>query len=69
MKTHVTNSGDEWDLVACIALGQKVGDDLQMHRIIEANLDYLTQKILSANIRLNIPDVPRGTSAPLIPWT
>jgi hypothetical protein len=69
MKTHVTNSGDEWDLVACIALGQKVGDDLQMHRIIEANLDYLTQKILSANIRLNIPDVLRGTSAPLIPWT
>jgi hypothetical protein len=70
MKTHVTNSGDEWDLVACIAYGQHVGDDLLMHHVIEANLDHLLIKILSANLRLTIPNVARTVSAPpLIPWT
>jgi hypothetical protein len=69
MKTHITNSGDEWDLVACIAYGQRVGDDLLMHHVIEANLDFLTLKILPANLRLDIPNVSRRTNPPLIPWT
>jgi hypothetical protein len=69
MKTHNTSAGDEWDLVACIAYGQHPGDDLLMHHVLEANLDHLLIKILPANIRLTIPNVPPGTNPPLIPWT
>jgi hypothetical protein len=69
MRTHTTNSGDEWDLVACIAYGQHVGDDLMMHHVIEANLDFLTLKILPANLRLTIPNAQRSPAQPLIPWT
>jgi hypothetical protein len=70
MKTWITSSGDEWDLIACLAYGQTLGADLRMAEVIEANVDHLFTKQFPANVRLNIPDVPRRTPIrPLIPWT
>jgi phage tail protein X len=69
MKTVRTNSGDFWDLTACIAYGRHPGDDHLMHVVLEANLAYANLKQLSANIELNIPEPPARTPNPRIPWT
>jgi hypothetical protein len=69
MRTKTTNAGTWWDLEACIAYGEHPGDDLLMDKLLEANLDFLTLKQLSADIVLNVPDVAAKRRVPLVPWT
>lgn len=66
-KTHTTNQGDFYDIIALRAYGTEQAQ-LLMHRVIEAN--YVERKVVqfSGGIRVTIPPVEHVVEVELVPW-
>ena len=64
---YVTQQGDTWDLIA-LKLWPKLGAELLMTDLIEANLEHVETVIFPANITLNVPDVELPVVKTLPPW-
>lgn len=64
MAKYITNSGDRWDSIAHLQLG----NTLFATNLMEANLDHIDITIFPAGIELTIPDVVQPISSNLPPW-
>ena len=64
---YVTQQGDTWDLIA-LKLWPKLGAELLMTDLIEANLEHVETVIFPANITLSVPDVELPVVKTLPPW-
>ena len=64
---YVTQQGDTWDLIA-LRLWPKLGAELLMTDLIEANLEHVETVIFSANITLRVPEIELPVVKTLPPW-
>ena len=64
---YVTQQGDTWDLIA-LRLWPKLGAELLMTDLIEANLEHVNRVIFSANITLRVPEIELPVVKTLPPW-
>jgi len=67
-RVYVTVQGDWWDLIAFRCYGMQRGDDLLMHKLIEANYIYREYSQFPAGLYIVVPDMPEKTAIELVPW-
>ena len=67
-RVYVSVQGDWWDLIAFKCYGMQRGNELLMHKLIEAN--YYLKDIchFPAGVLVMVPDVPVRVTIPLVPW-
>jgi len=61
--------GDWWDMISFKVYGMKRGDELYMHKLIEANYDLRDICNFPAGLQVIVPPLPVKTEIPLVPWT
>jgi phage tail protein X len=67
MKTYRTQQGDTWDLIA-YRLYPKVGREMCMGRLLEANEEHREAVIFGAGIVLEVPEIDIPVASNLPPW-
>jgi phage tail protein X len=67
MRTYKTKQGDTWDLIA-YRLYPKVGREMCMSVLLQANLTHREVVIFSAGIELTVPDIDIPVVSNLPPW-
>ena len=67
MATYRTRQGDTWDLIA-YNLYPRVGREMCMGRLLEANPDHREVIIFGAGVILAVPEIDIPVVANLPPW-
>src|SRR5215831_2245600 len=65
---YVSQQGDWWDLIALKVYGMKRGDEMYMHKLIEANYEIREICNFPAGVQVIVPVLPIKTEIPLVPW-
>jgi len=68
-RVYTSVQGDWWDLIALRVYGMRRGDEMLMHKLIEANYEIREICNFPAGVPVVVPDVPVKTEIPLVPWT
>lgn len=68
-RIYVSTQGDWWDLIALRVYGMRRGDEMYMHRLLEANYEIRNICNFPAGIPVIVPSMPTKTVIPLVPWT
>jgi phage tail protein X len=64
MRTYTTVQGDTWDMIAY----RIYGDELQMDKLIESNINHIDVVIFSAGVVLNVPEIEPTSTTEKPPW-
>lgn len=64
LKMYTTKQGDMWDSIAYSIWG----DEYQMHKLMDANPQYISTVIFSAGVVLNVPEITDVKTQNLPPW-
>ena len=67
MKTYRTRQGDTWDLIA-LRMYPKLGGEKLMDTLLDSNPEHVHTVVFSANVMLNIPDIPVPAITNLPAW-
>ena len=67
-RIYISVQGDWWDLISLKAYGIQRGNELYMHKVIEANYEIREISEFPAGVPVIIPDLPTRTEIPLVPW-
>ena len=68
-RIYTSVQGDWWDLIALKVYGMRRGDELVMHKLLEANYEIREICHFPAGIPVIVPAMPVKTAIPLVPWT
>jgi phage tail protein X len=67
MAVYKTQQGDTWDLIA-YRLYPKVGREMCMERLLEANEAHRETVIFGAGVTLSVPEIEIPAANNLPPW-
>ncbi|MDR1471573.1 MAG: tail protein X [Synergistaceae bacterium] len=67
MRTYTTRQGDAWDYIAYL-LYPRVGREMCMGKLLEANEEHREVVIFGAGATLNVPDIEIPIAPKLPPW-
>jgi phage tail protein X len=68
-RIYTSVQGDWWDLIALKVYGMRRGDELYMHKLLEANYEIRDLDEFPAGVSVVVPALPIKTVIPLVPWT
>ena len=68
-KIYTSIQGDWWDLISLRVYGMRRGDEMYLHKLMEANYEIREINEFPAGIPVVVPAMPVKTVIPLVPWT